>query len=73
MEIYFKRKLESPFHDQERTDKSARLTSVEYNSGDLLTYPGLRIPIMEYNSNIRDEVRRAYMLKGRVGIHVRGL
>ncbi|XP_022867080.1 uncharacterized protein LOC111386832 [Olea europaea var. sylvestris] len=30
----------------------------------LPTDPGLRIPILDYNANIQDKVRRAYMLKG---------
>ena len=64
MERYLKRKLESPFHDQEKANKSTKLTSVEFNSGVLLIDPGLKIPIMEYDPNIWDEVRWAYMLKG---------
>ncbi|XP_022858370.1 zinc finger MYM-type protein 1-like [Olea europaea var. sylvestris] len=38
--------------------------NVEFDVTKLPTDPGLRIPILDYNANIRDEVRRAYMLKG---------
>ncbi|XP_022871492.1 zinc finger MYM-type protein 1-like [Olea europaea var. sylvestris] len=37
---------------------------VEFDVTKLPTDPGLRISILDYNANIRDEVRRAYMLKG---------
>ncbi|KAL6573705.1 hypothetical protein OROHE_002164 [Orobanche hederae] len=37
---------------------------MEINLPDLPTDPGLRIRILDYNPNIRDEVRRAYLLKG---------
>ena len=40
------------------------LNDVEFDVTKLPTDPGLRIPILDYNANIRDEVRRAYMLKG---------
>ena len=64
MERYFKRKLESPSHNEEKTYKSAKLTSAEFNSGVLPTDLGLKIPIMAYDPNVRDEVRHAYMLNG---------
>ncbi|XP_022883750.1 zinc finger MYM-type protein 1-like [Olea europaea var. sylvestris] len=38
--------------------------NVEFDVTKLPTDPGLRIPILDYNANIQDEVRRAYMLKG---------
>ncbi|XP_022852849.1 zinc finger MYM-type protein 1-like [Olea europaea var. sylvestris] len=37
--------------------------NVEFDVTKLPTDPDLRIPILDYNANIRDEVRRAYMLK----------
>ncbi|XP_022855574.1 uncharacterized protein LOC111376802 [Olea europaea var. sylvestris] len=37
--------------------------NVEFDVTKLPTDLGLRIPILDYNANIRDEVRRAYMLK----------
>ncbi|XP_022857941.1 uncharacterized protein LOC111378895 [Olea europaea var. sylvestris] len=40
------------------------LNDVEFDVTKLSTDPGLRILISDYNANIRDEVRRAYMLKG---------
>ena len=46
MERHFKRKWESPFYDQEKTNKSAKSTSVEFNSGVLLADPRFRIPII---------------------------
>ncbi|XP_022856253.1 zinc finger MYM-type protein 1-like [Olea europaea var. sylvestris] len=38
--------------------------NVKFDVTKLPTDPSLRIPILDYNANIRDEVRRAYMLKG---------
>ncbi|WOH03770.1 hypothetical protein DCAR_0623170 [Daucus carota subsp. sativus] len=38
--------------------------STEFNSEELISDTGLRIPIAEYNVNIRDQVRRAYIAKG---------
>ncbi|XP_074378046.1 uncharacterized protein LOC141719568 [Apium graveolens] len=38
--------------------------NMEFNSEDLISDPGLRIPIHEFNANIRDQVRRAYIAKG---------
>ncbi|XP_022852781.1 uncharacterized protein LOC111374358 [Olea europaea var. sylvestris] len=38
--------------------------NVEFDVTKLPTDPGLRIPILDYNVNIRDELQRAYMLKG---------
>ena len=38
--------------------------STEFNSEELISDPGLRIPIAEYNVKIRDQVRRAYIAKG---------
>ncbi|XP_022847568.1 uncharacterized protein LOC111370097 [Olea europaea var. sylvestris] len=38
--------------------------NVEFDVTKPPTDPGLRIPIFDYNANIRDDVRRAYMLKG---------
>ncbi|XP_022862574.1 zinc finger MYM-type protein 1-like [Olea europaea var. sylvestris] len=40
------------------------LNNVEFDVTKLRTDHGLRIPILDYNANIRDEVRKAYMLKG---------
>ncbi|XP_065868106.1 uncharacterized protein [Euphorbia lathyris] len=38
--------------------------SIEFNPKDLISDPGLRIPIDNYYPNIRDQVRRAYLAKG---------
>ncbi|KAJ9564549.1 hypothetical protein OSB04_000515 [Centaurea solstitialis] len=45
-------------------DDSRKQSRVEVNLSDLPTGPGLRIRILDYNPNICDEVRRAYLLKG---------
>ncbi|KAL6573582.1 ubiquitin-specific protease ubp15 [Orobanche hederae] len=42
----------------------SKQSRMEINLPDLPTDPGLRIRILDYNPNIRDEVRRAYLLKG---------
>ncbi|KAJ9541079.1 hypothetical protein OSB04_027585 [Centaurea solstitialis] len=44
--------------------ESSKQSRIEINLADLPTDPGLRIRIWDYNPNIRDEVRRAYLLKG---------
>ncbi|KAL5563579.1 hypothetical protein UlMin_033326 [Ulmus minor] len=38
--------------------------NLDISLDELETDPGLRIPISEYNPNIRDEVRRKYLLRG---------
>ncbi|KAL5557496.1 hypothetical protein UlMin_039732 [Ulmus minor] len=38
--------------------------NLDISLDELETDPGLRIPISEYNPNIRDEVRRKYLLSG---------
>ncbi|KAI3666832.1 hypothetical protein L6452_41870 [Arctium lappa] len=43
---------------------SCKQSRIEINLSDLTTDPGLRIRILDYNPNIRDEVGRAYLLKG---------
>ncbi|XP_024986255.1 zinc finger MYM-type protein 1-like [Cynara cardunculus var. scolymus] len=43
---------------------SSKQSRMEINLADLPTDPGLRLRIWDYNPNIRDEVRRAYLLKG---------
>lgn len=45
--------------------KKTYLINVNVDGGMLMSLPtGLRIPILDYNANIRDQIRRAYMLKG---------
>ena len=62
MERYFKRKSESTLPCEENAKLSK--SKIEFNSADLPTDPGLRPPIMDYDPNIRDQVRRFYMQKG---------
>ncbi|KAJ9537272.1 hypothetical protein OSB04_030005 [Centaurea solstitialis] len=45
------------------SSKRSRVDS-EINLADLPSDPGMRIRILDYNPNIRDEVRRSYLLKG---------
>ncbi|XP_022873882.1 uncharacterized protein LOC111392720 [Olea europaea var. sylvestris] len=58
MNRYFQRK-----RNVDSVDEGV-LNNVEFDVTKLPTDPGLKIPILDYNANIRDEVRRAYMLKG---------
>ncbi|XP_057495678.1 uncharacterized protein LOC130780676 [Actinidia eriantha] len=67
MEKYFKRKFKfesssSSSHDE--TDESLKQIHIEKELPDLPTDPGLRTRIIDYDHNIRDQVRRAYLLKG---------
>lgn len=38
--------------------------SIEFNPDEIISDPGRRIPIDSYDVNIRDKVRRAYIVKG---------
>ncbi|KAJ9538893.1 hypothetical protein OSB04_031626 [Centaurea solstitialis] len=42
----------------------SKQSRVEINLADLPSDPGMRIRILDYNHDIRDEVRRTYLLKG---------
>ncbi|XP_057798119.1 uncharacterized protein LOC131014237 [Salvia miltiorrhiza] len=63
MERFYKRALEPPFIIGKNND-SAKSSRDSFDAKDLPTDPGLRIQILEYNPNIQDEVRRAYISRG---------
>ncbi|XP_022861605.1 zinc finger MYM-type protein 1-like [Olea europaea var. sylvestris] len=58
VKLYFQRKRNVDNIDEGISN------NVEFDIKKLPTDPGLRILILDYNANIRDEVRKAYMLKG---------
>ncbi|KAL6289036.1 hypothetical protein ACE6H2_006546 [Prunus campanulata] len=66
MERFFKRKSSSVSSDNVGSSRTA--SSRQSESDDVLANlqadPGLRIRMIEYDTNIRDEVRRAYLQKG---------
>ena len=71
MEKYFKRKSQSqsastpdsrPQTDGETSTQN--LTEFDMSESNLPSDPGLRPRIMDYNPNIRDQVRRKYLLDG---------
>ena len=67
MEKYFKRKskLESSLHQEEDYNySSAKQSRIEINLVNLPADSGLRPQIMDYNTNDRDQIRRAYLQKG---------
>ncbi|XP_022858752.1 ankyrin-1-like, partial [Olea europaea var. sylvestris] len=68
MNRYFQRKRNIDSVDEgasNNVDVDEGLSNdVEFDVTKLPTNPSLRIPILDYNANIRDEVRRAYMLNG---------
>ncbi|KAL5545449.1 hypothetical protein UlMin_005136 [Ulmus minor] len=69
MEKYFKRKLESPFLEEKESkeddgDKSRDMVRTETKFSDLPMDPGLRCPILDYNPNDRDQIRREFLLRG---------
>ncbi|KAL5567045.1 hypothetical protein UlMin_030209 [Ulmus minor] len=69
MEKYFKRKLESPFPEEKESKeddggKSRDMIRTETKFSDLPTDPGLRCPILDYNPNDRDQIRREFLLRG---------
>ncbi|XP_059627362.1 uncharacterized protein LOC132270180 [Cornus florida] len=47
-----------------RDDGSSKISDVEINLEDLAADPGLRTPILNYHPDVRDQIRRAYLLKG---------
>ncbi|XP_073035006.1 uncharacterized protein [Primulina eburnea] len=59
MHRFFKRKDPEP---EEQKIENVRVE--EFDFSQLPTDPGLRTPICDYNANIRDQVRRAYLQKG---------
>ena len=69
MEKYFKKKLESPFLEEKESKeddggKSCDMVRTETKFSDLPTDPGLRCPILDYNPNDRDQIRREFLLRG---------
>ena len=43
---------------------SSKKSRIEINMADFPSDPGLRTPILDYNPNIRDEIRRHYLQQG---------
>ena len=64
MEEYFKRKSTGPSSPLKKSNNSYERYAVEVKLKDLPADFGLRIRIHDYNCNIWDEVRRAYLQKG---------
>ncbi|KAL5540784.1 hypothetical protein UlMin_042397 [Ulmus minor] len=69
MEKYFKRKLESSFPEEKESkdddgDISRDIVRIETKFPNLLTDPGLRCPILDYNPNDQDQIRREFLLRG---------
>ncbi|KAL6540509.1 hypothetical protein OROMI_024392 [Orobanche minor] len=50
--------------ESETQTTTRKASNVEFNPDDIISDPGLRLPIESYNTNIRDQVRRAYLAKG---------
>ncbi|KAI5328628.1 hypothetical protein L3X38_028025 [Prunus dulcis] len=66
MERFFKRKSSLGSSDSVGSSKtsSSRQSELDEVLANLQADPGLRIRMIEYDANIRDEVRRAYLQKG---------
>ncbi|CAL8995848.1 unnamed protein product [Prunus brigantina] len=65
MERFFKRKLSTDSPSPSNPGSSnARPIEVYEILANLQVDPGLRTPMADYNPNIRDEIRRAYLQKG---------
>ncbi|XP_078164826.1 uncharacterized protein LOC144559628 [Carex rostrata] len=60
MEKYYKPTSRS----SETESSSQKKARVELSPSDIIADPGLRKPIDEYDNEIRDQVRRAYLLNG---------
>ncbi|XP_060960704.1 uncharacterized protein LOC115723760 [Cannabis sativa] len=63
MERYYGRKRDSPSSTDSNIE-SSKLKKVEINLAELPSDPGLRTPILEYDPNVRDQIRRAYLQRG---------
>jgi hypothetical protein len=48
----------------ETNDNTPKIPRVEFRCSDIISDPGMRKPIDEYPSKIRDQVKRAYILSG---------
>ena len=71
MEKYFERKSELELSRPiGGSDDSSKQSHIEINMLDLHSDPGLRPHILDYNLNIRDEIIRAYLQKGLVGLEI---
>ncbi|KAI5338336.1 hypothetical protein L3X38_017607 [Prunus dulcis] len=66
MERFFKRKSSLGSSDSVGSSRtsSSRQSELDEVLANLQADPGLRIRMIEYDTNIRDEVRRAYLQKG---------
>ena len=64
LESYYKRESETPPICTEKNSNCAKRSKVDIDLENLPTDPGLRTPISEYDPNIRDQVRRAYIQRG---------
>ncbi|KAL6522340.1 hypothetical protein OROHE_016893 [Orobanche hederae] len=60
----FLTKRKTPTDPEPRNADNSKQRHVEVNLADLPSDPGMRTRILDYNPNIRDEVRRSYLLKG---------
>ena len=63
MEKYLSKRKE-PDSSQTPNADSSKQSHMEINLPDLPSDPGLRTRILDYDANVRDKVRRAYLLKG---------
>ena len=52
-----------PFFESETSNAAQKRPRIEFNINDLIVDPGKRKPIEEYDTSIRDQVRREYLLK----------
>ena len=64
LENFYKRKTETPPICTENNSNCDKRSKVDIDLAKLPSDPGLRTPISEYDPNIRNQVRRAYMKRG---------
>ena len=67
MERYYPREDGSSralVHQGEGSNAEHKRTWIELDMDDIVADPGLRKPIEEFDSNIRDEAKRAYLTMG---------
>ena len=64
LENFYKRKTETPPICTENNSNCDKRSKVDIDLTKIPSDPGLRTPISEYDPNIRNQVRRAYMQRG---------
>jgi len=61
---YYSSSSSTPSLENNENTRPPKLSRMEFHSSDIVSDPGMRIPIDEHPFKIRDQVKRAYALRG---------